>query len=62
MNKNSSIDEIRRELAILQMKHETLEKSYRRLVVKVLGDTPEAQQFLGQIAVDRVEFYPNWLK
>jgi hypothetical protein len=62
MNANSSIEEIRIELATLKTEHEVLEKSHRRLVVEVFGDTPVAQQFLGQMAVDRVKFYPLWLK
>jgi hypothetical protein len=62
MNANSTIEEIRRELAKLQADHEILEKSHRRLVLEVLGDTPVAQQFLGQMAVDRMKLYPLWLK
>jgi hypothetical protein len=62
MNANSTIDEIRRELAKLQAEHEILEKSHRRLVKEVLGDTAVAEQFLGQMAIDRVRLYPLWLK
>ena len=62
MNANATIEEMRRELAKLQAEHEILEKSHRRLVLEVLGDTPVAQQFLGQMAVDRVKLYPHWLK
>lgn len=62
MNANSTIEEIRRELAKLQAEHEILEKSHRRLVREVLGDTPVAEQFVGQMAVDRVRLYPHWLK
>jgi hypothetical protein len=62
MNANSTIEEIRRELAKLQADHEILEKSHRRLVLEVLGDTPVAQQFLGQMSVDRMKLYPLWLK
>lgn len=62
MNANSTIEEIRRELAKLQAEHEILENSHRRLVLEVLGDTAAAQQFLGQMALDRVKLYPLWLK
>ncbi len=62
MNANSSIEEIRRELAKLQAEHEILEKSHRRLVAEVLREGPVAEQFLGQMAVDRMRLYPLWLK
>lgn len=54
MSANSTLEELRWELAKLQIEHEVLEKSHRRLVAKVLGDPKEAEQFLGQMAVDRV--------
>jgi len=62
MNANSTIEEIRRELAKLQAEHEILEKSHRRLVTEVLREPAVAEQFLGQMAVDRVKLYPLWLK
>ena len=62
MNADSTIEEIRRELAKLQSEHEILEKSHRRLVAEVLRDTAVVDQFLGQMAVDRVRLYPHWLK
>jgi hypothetical protein len=62
MNANSAIEEMQRELAQLQAEHEILMKSHRRLVSQVFGETPEAQQFLGQMAVDRMKLYPHWLK
>jgi hypothetical protein len=62
MNANSTIEEIRRELARLQSEHEILEKSHRRLVAEVLREPAVAEQFLGQMAVDRVKLYPLWLK
>jgi len=54
MNVNSTIEEMRLELAKMKAEHEVLDRSHRRLVAKVLGDTKEAEQFLGQMAVDRV--------
>lgn len=62
MNANASVDEMRRELARLQVEFEVLEKSHRRLVAKVLRDKSEAEQFLGQMAVDRMMVTPTWLK
>ena len=53
---------MRRELAKLQAEHEILEKSHRRLVAEVLKDAAVAEQFLGQMAVDRIRLYPHWLK
>jgi hypothetical protein len=57
MSANSTIDEIRTDLAKLQAEHEILEMSHRRLVAKVLKDPLAAEQFLGQMAVDRVKVY-----
>jgi len=62
MDANSTIEEIRRELATLKVEHEILEKSHRRLVAEVLRETAVTEQFLGQMAVDRVRLYPHWLK
>jgi hypothetical protein len=62
MNANSTLDEVRKELAKLQAEHEILAKSYRELVLRVIGNNAEAQHFLGQMAVDRVRLYPHWLK
>lgn len=59
MNTNSTIEEIKSELAKLQAEHEILAKSHRRLVAKVLGDRAATEQFLGQMAVDRVLVYPH---
>ena len=57
MNVNSTIEEIQRDLAKLQAEHEVLVLSHRRLVAKVLHDPTAAEQFLGQMAVDRVKVY-----
>jgi len=54
MSTNSTIEEMRLELAKMKAEHEVLDRSHRRLVAKVLGDPEEAEQFLGQMAVDRV--------
>jgi len=62
MNANATIEEMRRELAKLKAEHEILEKSHRRLVVEVLREPAVVEQFLGQMAVDRVKLYPHWLK
>jgi hypothetical protein len=62
MNSDSDIDEIRRELALLKIAHEALLKSHRRLVLKVLGDTPETAVFLDEIQNEIVEKYPEWMK
>lgn len=62
MTANSTIDEIRIELAKLQVAYEVLEKSHRRLVSKVLKDKSEAEHFVGQMVVDRTMLCPTWLK
>jgi hypothetical protein len=62
MNANATIEEMRRELAKLKAENESLEKSHRRLVAEVLREPAVAEQFLGQMAVDRVKLYPHWLK
>ena len=62
MTANAAIDELRLELAKLKSEHEVLEKSHRRLVAKLLGDPTEADNFLSQMAVDRVRAYPRALK
>jgi hypothetical protein len=62
MNQNASLDEIRRELAKLQVDYQVLEKSHRRLVAKVLTDRAEADYFSGQMVVDRTVLCPAWLK
>jgi hypothetical protein len=59
MNVNSSIEEIKRDLAKLQAEHEVLANSHRRLVAKVLNDPSAAEQFIGQMAVDRVKVYSS---
>ena len=59
MSANSTIEEIKMELARLQAEYEILARSHRRLVAKVLGDRAAAEQFLGQMAVDRVLVYPH---
>lgn len=59
MSANSTIEEIKEELAKLQAEHEILAKSHRRLVAKVLGDRAAVEQFLGQMAVDRMLVYPH---
>jgi hypothetical protein len=62
MNRESDINEIRRELALLQIAHEALLKSHRRLALKALGDTPETAVFLGEISNEIVEKFPEWIK
>lgn len=62
MNPNSTLEEMRKELARLQVDYEVLEKSHRRLVAKVLKDKAEAEQFLGQMVIDRTMLRPTWLK
>ena len=62
MNRDSDINEIRRELALLKLSHEALLKSHRNLALKTLGDTPEAAVFLKQIQSEIVEKCPDWLK
>ena len=59
MSANSTIEEIKTELARLRAEHEILEKSHRRLVAKVLGDRAATDQFLGQMAVDRMMVFPH---
>jgi hypothetical protein len=59
MSANSTIEEIKAELAKLQAEHEVLAKSHRRLVAKVLDDRAATEQFLGQMAVDRMMVYPR---
>jgi hypothetical protein len=59
MSANSTIEEIKAELAKLQAEHEILAKSHRRLVTKVLGDPTAVEQFLGQMVVDRMLVYPR---
>ena len=62
MNQNSPIEEIRRELAKLQLDYQVLEKSHRRLVAKVLKERDEAEHFSGQMVIDRTMLCPAWLK
>jgi len=62
MSQNVTIEEMRRELAKLQLDYQVLEKSHRRLVAKVLTDRAEADHFTGQMVVDRTLLSPSWLK
>ena len=62
MTTNSSLEEIRIELAKLQVAYDVLEKSHRRLVAKVLTDRSEADHFAGQMVIDRTMLTPSWLK
>jgi len=62
MNKESNIDEIRRELIMLKIAHEALLKSHKNLALKTLGDSPETAEFLDEIAGDMVENFPEWMK
>jgi hypothetical protein len=62
VNQHSDVNEIRRELALLQVAHEALLRSYQRLALKVLGDTPETDEFLGEIPSDITENFPEWMK
>jgi hypothetical protein len=62
MNRDSDINEIRRELALLQIAHEVLLQSHRDLALKALGDTPQTAVFLDQIQNDIVEKFPEWMK
>lgn len=62
MSPDSTLEEVRSELAKLQVAYEVLEKSHRRLVNKVLGEKWEAEQFLGQMVIDRTMLCPAWLK
>ena len=59
MNRESDINQIRRELAILQIAHEALLKSHRELALRALGDTPETAEFLEEISNERVENSQN---
>ena len=62
MDRDSDINEIRRELALLKIAHEALLKSHRNLALKALRDTPETAVFLDQIQTYVVEHYPEWMK
>lgn len=62
MNRESDISEIRRELAMLQIAHEALLKSHRKLALRVLGDPPETAEFLEEISNEMVENFPEWMK
>jgi hypothetical protein len=62
MNQHANLEEMRRELAKLQLDFQVLEKSHRRLVSKVLTDRAEADHFAGQMVVDRTMLCPHWLK
>ena len=62
MTEKSSVEEIRVELAKLQLAYEVLEKSHRRLVAKVLANRSEADHFVGQMVIDRTMLTPTWLK
>ena len=62
MNQSTVIEELRRELAKLQLDYQVLEKSHRRLVAKVLTDRVEAEHFTGQMAVDRTILNSTALK
>jgi len=62
MTEKSSVEEIRVELAKLQLAYEVLEKSHRRLVAKVLANRSEAEHFVGQMVIDRTMLTPTWLK
>ena len=62
MTEKSSLEEIRVELAKLQLAYEVLEKSHRRLVAKVLADRSESDHFVGQMVIDRTLLTPPWLK
>ena len=62
MNRESDINEIRRELAMLQIAHEALLKSHRKLALRALGDTPETAEFLEEISNEMVENFPEWMK
>jgi hypothetical protein len=62
LHRESGIDEIRRELAMLQLAHEALLKSHRKLALKTLGDRPETAQLLDEIPSDIVEHFPEWMK
>lgn len=62
MTPNSTLEEIRIELAKLKVEHEVLQKSHQRLVAKTLADKSEAEHLLGQMSVDRMLLCPTWLK
>jgi len=62
VNQHSDFNEIRRELALLQVAHEALLRSYQRLALKALGDTRETAAFLGEIPNDISEYFPEWMK
>jgi hypothetical protein len=62
MDRNSDINEIRRDLALLKIAHEALLKSHRDLTLKALGDTPETAVFLDQVQSYVAEHYPEWMK
>jgi len=62
MDKESNIDEIRKELAMLKVAHEALLKSHKKLALKTLGDSPETADFIDEIASDTVENFPEWMK
>jgi hypothetical protein len=62
MNRDSEINEIRRELELLKIAHAALLKSHPDLALKALGDTPETALFLGQIQDYTVEHFPEWMK
>ena len=62
MTEKSSLEEIRVELAKLQVAYEVLEKSHRRLVAKVIKDKTESESFVGQMVIDRTMICPQWLK
>lgn len=62
MERNSDINEIRRELALLKIAHEALLRSHRDLALKALGDTPQTAVFLDQIQAYETEHYPEWMK
>jgi hypothetical protein len=62
MNRDSDINELRRELALLKIEHEALLKSHKDLALKALRDTPETAVFLDQIQAYIVEHYPDWMK
>jgi hypothetical protein len=62
LQRESDINEIRRELAMLQIAHEALLKSHRKLSLKALGDTPETSALLDEISSDVIENFPEWMK
>lgn len=62
IDRNSDIDQIRRELALLRIAHEALLKSHQKLALEMLGDTPETATFLGEIPSEITEHFPEWMK